>query len=65
MQKSALLNVQVIEDESNKYHDGEQDASLNKGQNVNMVAEKVKHLAEMEEQPVLCRQVFLHCPEPC
>lgn len=63
MQRSALLNVQVSEDESKKYHAGEQHASLNKGQNVNMVAE-VKYLAEMEEKPVICRQLSLHCPEP-
>lgn len=55
-----LLNVQVIEDESNKYHAGEQDASLNKGQNVNMAAEEAKCLAEMEEQSVKCRQESFH-----
>lgn len=57
------MNVQVNEAESNKYHAGDQDASLNRGQNVNMVAEEVKYIAEMEEQPVKCRQVSFHCPE--
>lgn len=60
-----LLNVQVKEDDSNKYHAGQHDASLQKDQNFKMVAEEAKFLAEMEEQPVKSRQVSFHCPEPC
>lgn len=63
--KVYLLNAQENEDESNTYLAGEQDASLNKGLNVNVVAEEVKCLTEMEEQPAKCRQVSFHCPEPC
>lgn len=58
-----LLNVQVNEDENKKFHAGEHNASLKKGQNANMVAEEAKYLAEMEEQPVKCRQVSFHCPQ--
>lgn len=55
--------MQVNEDENKKYHAGEHNASLKKGQNINMVAEEAKYLAEMEEQPVKCRQVSFHCPQ--